>query len=147
MLGNSLFGAVKITKNVDFDQYKYYGYGVGFDINGIFSLSNGTELGKNFIIFGVDMNSLVHIDNEKKYILILGKRLTQGLDDTALTAEKEYAIHFSEQQENLCASWFLLLLLFLFVLFFALFKFYLVVLKSINSKQKIVNKCSSIMLG
>ena len=110
-------------------------------------MSNGIELGKNFIIFGVDMNSLVHIDNEKKYILILGKRLTQGLDDTALTAEKEYAIHFSEQQENLCASWFLLLLLFLFVLFFALFKFYLVVLKSINSKQKIVNKCSSIMLG
>ena len=50
------------------------------------------------------MNLLVHIDNEKKYILILGKRPVQGLDDTALTAEKEYAIHFSEQQENLCAS-------------------------------------------
>ena len=115
MLGNSLFGAVKITKNVDFDQYKYYGYGVEFDINGTFSLSNGIELGKNFIMFGVDMNLLVHIDNEKKYILILGKRPMQGLDDTALTAEKEYAIHFSEQQENLCASWFFLLLLFLFV--------------------------------
>ena len=142
-----MFGAVKITKNVDFDQYKYYGYGVGFDINGTFYLSNGIEFGKNFIIFGVDMNSLVHIDNEKKFILIIGKRPTQGLDDTALTAEKEYAIHFREQQENLCASWFLLLLLFLFVLFFALFKFYLVVLKSINSKQKIVNKCSSIMFG
>ena len=41
MLGNSLFRAVKITKNVDFDQYKYCGYGVEFDINGTFSLSNG----------------------------------------------------------------------------------------------------------
>ena len=90
-----MFGAVRITKNVDFDQYKYYGYGVGFDINGTFSLSNGIEFGKNFIIFGVDMNSLVHIDNEKKFILIIGKRPTQGLDDTALTAEKEICYTFS----------------------------------------------------
>ena len=28
---NCLFGAVKLTKHVDFDLYKYFGYGIGFD--------------------------------------------------------------------------------------------------------------------
>ena len=36
----------------------------------------------------------VHIDNQKKYILILGLSLTQGLDDTTLTAEAKYSINF-----------------------------------------------------
>ena len=30
-LGNCLFGAVKITKNVDPDKCRYIGYGIGFD--------------------------------------------------------------------------------------------------------------------
>ena len=30
-LENCLFGAVKLTKNVDIDKYRYPGYGVGFD--------------------------------------------------------------------------------------------------------------------
>ena len=30
-LENCLFGAVKLTKHVDVDQYKYSGYGIGFD--------------------------------------------------------------------------------------------------------------------
>ena len=52
-------------------------------------LSNGSGFGKNVIIYGADMSSLVDIDDKKKDILILGKDLTDGLDDTALTAEKE----------------------------------------------------------
>ena len=28
---NCLFGAVKLTKHVDFDLYKYFGYGIRFD--------------------------------------------------------------------------------------------------------------------
>ena len=39
------------------------------------------SMGKNVIIFGVDMSSSVHTDNKKKDILILGKVPTQGLDD------------------------------------------------------------------
>ena len=39
-------------------------------------------MGKNVIIFGVDMSSTVHIDNKKKDILILGFGPRQGLDDT-----------------------------------------------------------------
>ena len=30
-LENCLFVAVSLTKNADVDQYKYYGYGIGFD--------------------------------------------------------------------------------------------------------------------
>ena len=38
----------------------------------------------------------MHTDNKKKYILILGNGLTDGLEDTMLTAEKEYSINFTE---------------------------------------------------
>ena len=41
---------------------------------------------------------------EKKYFQIFVKGLAQGLDNTALTAEKEYAINFSEQQKKFCLS-------------------------------------------
>ena len=41
------------------------------------------------------MSSSVHIDNKKKYIYILGKSPTQGLDDAMLTAEAQYSINFS----------------------------------------------------
>ena len=50
------------------------------------------------------MSSLVYIDNKKKDILILDKGPKDGLDDTTLTAEKEYSINFIEQQENFYLS-------------------------------------------
>ena len=37
-LENPLFGAVKITKNVDTSKYQYSGYGIFFDSGGIFPL-------------------------------------------------------------------------------------------------------------
>ena len=46
------------------------------------------------------MNSSVHIDNKKKDIFILGKGLTDGLDDTTVTSEKEYSLNFTEQRKN-----------------------------------------------
>ena len=45
------------------------------------------------------MSSSVHIDNKGKYILILDEGLTQGLDDTTLTAEAVYSINFTRQSE------------------------------------------------
>ena len=87
-LENCLFGAVSLTKNADIDKYKYSGYGIGFDRHGSFSFP-GTGLGRNVIIFGVDMSSSTKIDNRKKDILILGKGPTQGLEHT-LSAEKMY---------------------------------------------------------
>ena len=96
-LENCLFGAVKLTKHVDVDLYKYSGYGIGFDRKGSYSIGN--EIGRNVIIFGVDMISSPHIDNKKKYILILGKCPTQGLEHT-LTAEKLYSIIFNKENTN-----------------------------------------------
>ena len=41
---------------------------------------------------------------EKKGTLILGKEPTQGLKDTRLIAEKEFAIKFSKQQKKFCLN-------------------------------------------
>ena len=49
---NCLFGAVSLTKNADIDQYKYFGYGIGFFRHGEFSCGNG--LGRSCIIFGAE---------------------------------------------------------------------------------------------
>ena len=83
-LGGCMFGGVKLTKNADPDKYSYSGYGIGFNSRGEYSLPDGS-VGKNNIIFVVDMSSSVHIDNRGKDILILGKGPTQGLNHT-LTA-------------------------------------------------------------
>ena len=68
-----------------------------------FSFSDGS-VGKNVIIFGVDMTSALYIDNKKKDIKILGKGPTQGLDDTTLTAEAQYSITFSRSNRKCCSS-------------------------------------------
>ena len=60
------------------------------------SLSDGSGFGKKVIIFGADMSSSVHIDNKKKDILDFWWRPPDGLDDTALTPEKEFSINFTE---------------------------------------------------
>ena len=65
-----------MNKNGDIDKYKYSGYGIGFDRHGSFSFP-GTGLGRNVIIFGVDMSSSTKIGNKKKDILILGEGPTQ----------------------------------------------------------------------
>ena len=64
-----------------------------------FSLLDGS-MGKNVIMFGVDISSSAHIDNKKKDILILGSGPIQGLDDTTLTTEAQYSIIFQDQREN-----------------------------------------------
>ena len=73
-----LFGAIKLTKNTDIDKYVYSGYAIGFDRHGNFSFP-GTGLGRNVIIFGVDM-TLEH----------------------TLSARKMYSIHFTEKDKKFC---------------------------------------------
>ena len=87
-----MFGAVKLTKHVDVDLYKYSGYWIRFDRKEYYSIGN--DINRNVIIFGADMSSSPHIDDNKKYILILGKGLSQGLENT-LTAEKLHSINFN----------------------------------------------------
>ena len=101
-LKNSLFRAVSLTKNADIDKYRYSGYGTGFDRKSTFSFPNG-RFGQDVINFGLDMTSSAHVDNKKKYILILGKGPTQGLEHT-LTAEKIYSIIFTVTKKKFCLS-------------------------------------------
>ena len=61
---------VKLTKHVDVNLYKYSRYAITFDRKGSCSISD--EVGRDAIIFGVDMSSPSHIDKLKD-ILILGK--------------------------------------------------------------------------
>ena len=53
-LKNSLLAAVKLTENVDIDEYDYSGYGIGFYRKSSFSFPNG-GFGQNVITFGEDM--------------------------------------------------------------------------------------------
>lgn len=55
-------------------------------------------------IFGADMCLSVHVVNRIKDILTLGKDLAQALDDTSLTAQKEYAKKFREKENKICLS-------------------------------------------
>ena len=59
--------------------------------------SGGSD--QNVIIFGADISFLVHVDNKKKGILILGKGPTQELEHT-LTPEKMHSITFMRRLEK-----------------------------------------------
>ena len=101
-LENCLFGSVKSTKNTDIDKYGYSGYGIGFDRRGSFSFP-GTALGRNVIIFGIDMSSSTKIDIQKNDILILGKGPTQDLEHM-LSAEKMFSSNFTEKNRKFCLN-------------------------------------------
>ena len=82
-----MIGAASLTKHSNICQYKYSGYGIGFDRKREFSFdSNG--FGKNVIIFGVDMSSFVHANVRTKNISVLGTDFIQGSDNTAIYAKK-----------------------------------------------------------
>ena len=100
-LNISLFGSVKLTKNVDLDKYKYSSYSLRFCSRSEFSFTDG----KNVIIFGADMSSSVHIDNKNKDTLILGEGPTQGLDNTTLTAKAKYPINFTQPRKRFTLSY------------------------------------------
>ena len=80
--------------------YKIY-YGIGFDRRSSFSFPGG-EFGQNIIVFGVDMNSSIHVDSKGKDILILGKEPTQEFGEHSLTAQKMYSINFTVTKKKLC---------------------------------------------
>ena len=102
-LEKCLFGGVSLTKHVDINQYKYSGYGIGFDRKGEFSFgSNG--FGRNVIIFRADMSSSVHANKKTKSILVLGKDFIQGLDNTTIYTEKLYSINFTKANTKFCLS-------------------------------------------
>ena len=100
-LENVLFGTVSFTKNADIGQYKYSGYGTGFDRNGEFSFGS-RRFGRNCIIFGADLSSSSHANNKKNNILVLGKDFVQGINGTTIHAEKLHSINFTENNKKIC---------------------------------------------
>ena len=58
-------------------------------------------MGKNVIIFEVDMSSSEHVHNMGQYILILREEATRGLHDTGLTAEAKDPINFTQSGKRL----------------------------------------------
>ena len=95
-LKDCLYEGVELSaKNADPDTFVYIGFGIGFDSRLEFSLPDGS-VGKNAIIFGVDMSLSAQLITTKKDILILGKGPTQQLNGTTLAAERKYSINFSK---------------------------------------------------
>ena len=82
-LENCLFGAVKLTENADIGKYGYSGYEIGFDRH--WSFSFGNVVGKNVIIFWVDISSSAKIDTIRRL-------------ERTLNAEKLYSINFTEKK-------------------------------------------------
>ena len=100
---NALFGAMEITKNTDTSKYKYKGYGVCFDEGGMFSMGNINN-GGNVIIFGVHKNSVIHSNNKRNNIYIMGGGFVQGIADTTLYAEKVYIQNFTQSSKKFVLS-------------------------------------------
>ena len=65
ILDNCFFETVNLTKHAGIDQYKYSGYGMGFDRKGDFSFGSNV-FGRNVTILGADVSSSVHANNETK---------------------------------------------------------------------------------
>ena len=51
-------------------------------------------MGRNAIIFGVDMSSSIHATNRANHIYVMGEGRIQGINDTTLYAEKSYWRNF-----------------------------------------------------
>ena len=100
---NGLFGAVKITKNVNTSHYKYEGYGICFDGESSFSFGNRIDA-KNVIIFGVNTSNSSHLTNKTQNIYVLGKDFVQGINNTTVYAEKIYMTSFTEQSKKFVLS-------------------------------------------
>ena len=97
-LENCLSGVVSLTKNADTDQYKYSGYGIGFDRQGEFSFGNG--FGRNCIVLGADKSSSLYANNKKNNIHVLVKDFVQGINGTTIYAEKLHSIHFTKSDKK-----------------------------------------------
>ena len=102
-MSNRLFGAVKLTKDVNTSNYQYKGYGICFDSDGKISIGNITN-GKSVIIFGADMSFSSNSTNKTQNIYVLGKDFVQGINNTTVYPEKIYKTNFTEHSKKFVLS-------------------------------------------
>ena len=98
-----MFGAIKITKDVNTSHYQYHGYGICFDGKSDFNFGNLAN-GKNVIIFGADMSSSSHSTNKANNFYVSGKDFVQGINGTTIYAEKVYKHNFKTPNKKLVLS-------------------------------------------
>ena len=99
---NALFGAMQITKNTDTSNYKYKGYGICFDEDGLVSTGN-IDNGKNVLIFGVHEDSVIHANNKANNIFVMGDAFVQRINDTTY-AEKMYSQNVTQPSKKFILS-------------------------------------------
>ena len=100
---NALFVAMQITKNTDTDKYKYKGYDICFEEDGLFSIGNINN-GRSVIIFGVHENSIIHANNKANNIFVMGDEFVQGINDTTLYAKKMHSQNFPQPDTKFLLS-------------------------------------------
>ena len=86
---------MEITKNAtDNSKNNYKGYDICFDERSQFghTITEGgfthTTNGRNILIFGADMRSIVRETNRANHIYLMGEGLTQGINDTTICRRK-----------------------------------------------------------
>ena len=90
-----------MKKNSNISTYKYSGYRIGFNSKGSFLHADGSY-GVNVIIFGAALRSSRHANNKKNNILVLGKNVIQGIDDTIIYVEQLYSTNFTGTDKTFC---------------------------------------------
>ena len=100
---NGLFGAVKLTKDVNTSNYGYSCYGICFDSGCSFTSGSITN-GKNVIIFGVNTQNSIHSTIKTQNIYLMGKDFIQGMNGTIIYAEKIYKTNFTEHSKKFVLS-------------------------------------------
>ena len=61
-------------------------------------------MGRNVLIFRVDMSSSIHATNRANHIYVMGEGLIQGINDTTLYAEKNYWRNFTDSGKKYIIS-------------------------------------------
>ena len=98
-LKDSLFGAIKLTKNADREKYKYSDYGIGFDSRSEFSLSDGS-MGEMLLFLELIWEHLCILIIRIKDILILGRVPAEGLDDITSSVKLNIQLIFQNHKES-----------------------------------------------
>ena len=107
---NALFGAMKITKNTDYSENNYTGYGLCIDEGGAFTHTiregnfDHTTAARNVLTFAVDMSFSVHATNRANNIYVMGEALVQGINDTTIYAEKNFYRNFTDPGKKFVLS-------------------------------------------
>ena len=93
-----MLGATGIIKNSDKETYLYSGYGTA--LNGKGEWSFGNDYARNVVIFGVDISSSSHTDNQKNEFSILDEGDTFGISGSFGAPEKNSVLILVKQEQN-----------------------------------------------